>query len=251
MAREHPRELRGEAAAASGGAPPVDRWAQEPGEAKRWTGSLALVLGLHALPLLIAAYWLAPPLITPAAEPAILIDMAPLAAPPEPPSEQPPGPRQMQADRPVPQESREVVETPPVRNAAVTLPALLPEPPRPVAETPARETTAPPSRPAPPAPRLSNAAPTWQGLVLGRLNQFKRYPREAQNRRQQGVPYIRFVLDRQGRVISSALERSSGYASLDQEAAALPRRAQPFPPPPDDVPGATVELVVPVEFFLR
>ena len=87
--------------------------------------------------------------------------------------------------------------------------------------------------------------------MLGRLNQFKRYPREAQDRRQQGIPYIRFVMDRDGRVVSTMLERGSGYPALDREAVALPKRAQPLPKPPAEVTGSSLELVVPVEFFLR
>ena len=75
--------------------------------------------------------------------------------------------------------------------------------------------------------------------------------REATFRRQQGVPYIRFVMDREGKVLSVRLERSSGYRPLDDEAVALPKRAQPLPKPPEDVKGETVELVVPVEFFMR
>lgn len=230
---------------------PPELIGQDRGERRRWAGAFALVLGLHAVPAMVAAYWLGPiPAYTPA-EPAVLIDMAPLAAPPEPPSEQPPGPQQVKAETPVPREAREVVKTPDVPNAAVAIPVTPPEPPREVARTPAQETTAPPSRPAPPAQRASSGLPTWQGLVLGRLNQFKRYPGEAQARRQQGVPWIRFVMDRDGKVLSVRLERASGYASLDREALALPRRAQPLPKPPDDVTGDSVELVVPVEFFLR
>jgi protein TonB len=230
---------------------PPGELAAEPGERSRWSRALLIVVSLHALPVLVAAWWLAPPILSPPAEPAILVDMAPPAAPPVPPSEQPPGPEQVKAERPVPEDVREVVKTPVVPNAAVAIPVRPPEPPREIAREVAPETTAPASRPLPPAPVASNATPTWQGLVLGRLNQFKRYPREAQARRQQGVPYIRFVMDREGRVLSSTLERSSGYATLDRDAVALPRRAQPLPKPPPEVTGATVELVVPVEFFLR
>lgn len=116
---------------------------------------------------------------------------------------------------------------------------------------PVLSTPAPPARPSPPAPAPSNAAPTWQGLVLGQLEKFKRYPYGAQSRRQQGMPYIRFAMDRNGKVLSSRLERSSGHPDLDAEAVALPRRAQPFPKPPPEVAGDTIELVAPVEFFIR
>lgn len=73
----------------------------------------------------------------------------------------------------------------------------------------------------------------------------------AMARHEQGVPWIRFVIDRQGRVLSASLERSSGVPDLDREALALPKRAQPLPKPPEDRPGETLELVVPVEFFIR
>nr|WP_255696916.1 TonB family protein [Sandaracinobacteroides sayramensis] len=175
--------------------------------------------------------------------------MAPPAAPPEPPTERPQGPRQVKADPPRPKAVEEPVRTPPVANAAVALPTPPAEPTREEADEPVAETSAPASRPAAATP--SSHAPSWQAQVLGQLNRVKRYPSTAQARRQQGVPYVRFVMDREGRVLSSRLERSSGFRALDDEAVALPGRAQPLPGPPESVPGHTLELVVPVEFFLR
>ncbi|MCG2840678.1 TonB family protein [Sandaracinobacter sp. RS1-74] len=222
----------------------------DPRERQRWLASLGIVLGLHAIPALVAAYWLGPATSRPAPEPAIFIDMAPPAAPPVPPTERPPGPKQVKADTAKPVVQRETIKTPPVPNPAVAVPARPPELPV-EARTPAQETTAPPARPAPPAPMSSSGVPNWQGLVLGALDKVKRYPASAQLRRQQGVPWIRFVMDRAGRVQSSRLERSSGFAALDNEAVNLPRRAQPLPKPPADVTGETIELVVPVEFFIK
>ena len=63
--------------------------------------------------------------------------------------------------------------------------------------------------------------------------------------------YVRFVMDRVGKVLDYAIERSRGYALLDQEVVALIQRASPLPPPPEEVQGERLELVVPVEFFLR
>lgn len=222
----------------------------DPREVRRWAIALAVVVGVHAVPALVAAYWLGPTISTPAPEPAIVIDMMPLAAPPAPPTERPPGPKQDKADLSKPVVQREMVKTPQALTPAVALPVQPPEP-KMEAKAPAAETTAPPARPAPPAPTLSSGVPTWQGLVLGALNKVKRYPSSAQSRRQQGVPYIRFVIDRNGRVLSSRLERSSGSAALDSEAVNLPRRAQPLPKPPVDIVGDTIEFVVPVEFFIR
>jgi len=40
-----------------------------------------------------------------------------------------------------------------------------------------------------------------------------------------------------------------GVPDLDRDALALPRHAPPLPKPPEDRPGDTLELVVPIEFF--
>ena len=74
----------------------------------------------------------------------------------------------------------------------------------------------------------------------------------SQSRREQGVTQVFFVLDRQGRVIESRVVRSSGAAALDEEALALLRRAEPFPPPPkEDFRGERVDLTVPIRFNLN
>lgn len=143
------------------------------------------------------------------------------------------------------------IELPPPPIAIHTVPASAPQPrvdPAPMEV----ETAAPTTQHTPPAPQAAGNAPdTWEGRVLARLASHRRYPRLAMNRRQQGVPYIRFVMDRDGEVLSSRLERSTGFPDLDREAVALPKRAAPLPKPPNDKPGDTLELVVPVEFFLR
>lgn len=188
----------------------------------------------------------------PAARPTLsVINVARPAAPPEPPSEIPPGPEQVEKQEPLPRPERPKIEPPEIQlpsDSPMTLqvpePVLDPGPP-------VDKTLAPETKPAPPAPQASNARPTWEGAVLAALHKAKRYPREASFRRQQGVPYIRFVMNRVGKVLSSRLERSSGFRALDDEAVALPKRASPLPKPPEGVMGDTIELVVPVEFFMK
>jgi protein TonB len=180
-----------------------------------------------------------------------VFDVAPPAAPPEPQSEVPPGPEQVQKEKQQPEPDQPKIELPEIQ---IPSDHLLPLPPaKPVIDPgpPVEQTTAPEARPLPPAPPQSNAKPTWEGLVLGALNKVKRYPREAMFRRQQGVPYIRFVMNRAGKVLSVSLAQSSGFSALDNEALSLPKRAQPLPKPPEEVKGDPIELVVPVEFFMR
>lgn len=102
----------------------------------------------------------------------------------------------------------------------------------------------------PPALGTPGGQSNWAGLVLGRLQQFKRYPAEARQRREEGVCHVRVTIDRQGRVRDASLIRSSGHPRLDRESLALARRADPLPPPPPEVEGETISLTVPVEFFL-
>lgn len=180
-----------------------------------------------------------------------VFNVAPPAAPPEPTREAPPGPEKIQKEMAKPDPLQTRIEPPKVEVPSANILPVVTAGPTPDPGPPVKETTAPESRPAPPAPQVSTGKPTWEGLVLGALNKVKRYPRDAHFARQQGVPYIRFVMNRAGKILSSRLERSSGYRSLDQEALSLPRRAQPLPKPPEDVKGDTIELVVPVEFFMR
>lgn len=188
----------------------------------------------------------------PTSAPALAVfDVAPPAAPPEPVREVKPGPKKERTDRQQPQIEAPMVKPPVVRlptvstvASAITKPVADPSPPK-------KETTAPEAKPVPPAPQSSSATPTWQLQVLAALNKVRRYPSGARVRRQQGVPYVRFVMDRNGQVLSSRLERSSGFRFLDTEATSLPKRAQPLPKPPEEVKGDTIELVVPIEFFMR
>jgi periplasmic protein TonB len=110
---------------------------------------------------------------------------------------------------------------------------------------------APPAARAAPPPPASTGSDSWEGRVLAALNKRRRYPPAARARRQQGVPWIRFMIDRQGKVLSAQLERSSGVQALDMEAKALPKRSQPLPAPPAERAGETIELVVPIEFYLE
>ena len=83
------------------------------------------------------------------------------------------------------------------------------------------------------------------------LERHKQYPRSARLRRQQGVAMLYFVINREGRVLNYRVQQSSGYTALDEEVADMVERAQPLPPIPDSMDENRLELVVPVQFFLR
>jgi len=95
----------------------------------------------------------------------------------------------------------------------------------------------------------SEAKITWQSLLQAHLERRKRYPRRAQMLGQQGVPWVSFSVDRQGKVLNVELYRGSGYEALDKEVVALVYRAEPLPLPPDEVMGELLTMAVPVAFF--
>lgn len=210
---------------------------------------------------------------------AIAIDLAPEPSQiPAPPLAKPPGPPPL-AELEPPVKPPEIMAPPsPAPLPPVAAPKKIkPEPVRhkhpvspPVVKAisppvPAQSTadTAPPASNAPPStlsasaakgtPSQRNASQTpasWQGAVLARLEQVKRYPAEAQSEHQEGTAMLRFSMDRTGHVLSAMLVHKTGSALLDEETLALVRRAEPLPAPPESIKGAVLTLTVPIEFFM-
>src|SRR5262245_16106806 len=245
--------------------------AEDLADLRRWAICGAIIVLAHGAIAAGTINW--PDEIEPA-EPAaaIVVEFAPVpVAPPMPETNIAPGPEQVMSEaspeRPVeqveekqkPQEkvaARPVEEPPPEIKPAPNPDVALEPPHQEVTPsqpqqplTPAPTTSAPQALPAQTAavpatpmqgrltPRTSNAVPTWKTEILALLERNKRYPEAAQSRHQQGTAQVFFSLDRQGHVIDSRVVRSPGASSLDEEALALLRRAQPFPPPPRNCPG--------------
>ena len=87
--------------------------------------------------------------------------------------------------------------------------------------------------------------------MAARLERFKRYPAEAQSRGEQGVAQLTFSVDRSDAVHHARIIRSSGSNSLDAATLALVDRAAPLPPPPPEVSGAQITIVVPIRYSMR
>jgi len=85
--------------------------------------------------------------------------------------------------------------------------------------------------------------------VIDQLARFKRFPPEAARNQEQGYVGIRFTMDRKGRILTSKVESSSGYRSLDAAALDMLQRAQPLPPPPPDIKGEIIELAMTIQFL--
>jgi len=230
----------------------------------RWGLSLTLVFCVHGV-LLVAGSWMAParPTLVGGNMQAVMVELAPLpAAPPTPPSG-------------LPQQARPKPAPKPHEPEPGPLPDLKPDVEAPYRE--AREDAAERSiqaqaaiaqtitLPAVDAPHdddhainqtisgqaRQQAVANWQRLLLGHLQRYRRYPRHAQRLRQQGVAHVRFSVDRQGRVSNPHIGHSSGHPVLDEETLATLQRASPVPPPPPEIHGDPVEVMIPVRFVIR
>jgi len=238
------------------------------GDTRRLSGAAIVSLAVHGG--VGAALFLGLADATPAAPPpaAMVVELAAMpSAPPVPPTEAPPQPEQVEA-QPKPVVNK--IKLPPIPKlafnipAAVTVPAKeLADPNRKQAEKPAEETTraaAPYAerKDKPAAPQMgapsstpSNAEMDWNAKVQAAIKRKLRYPASAQNAGQQGTPYVRLTIDRQGRVLGVTMRRPTGIALIDEEAVAVARRAGPYPKPPADVKGDPIMILLPVEFVIR
>lgn len=209
----------------------------------------ACIAGLLAFALLFT-WQVVRPAISPPSRP-LMVEFRPLAAPPDPVRELPPGPVQVEKQDDKPKPDRNIPPPPIVLSQTAFSP---PAPPRPLdivdAGPPVPQTTAPKSIPAPSAERLSSETRAdWEALVLAHLERFRRYPPRARAARQQGIAYVRFTMDRSGAVLASSVVRKSGFFTLDQAALDTLRRAQPLPAIPAGLPNI-MELTVPIQFEL-
>ncbi|MGI4837138.1 MAG: energy transducer TonB [Janthinobacterium lividum] len=236
----------------------------------RYGGSLAVVLGIHALAIVIALKWPAPkPIELPPQ--AMMVEIAPLPEPAPPPPPKvitPPTPPEPVEEVPLPKVAEApkpeiAIPKPPPKpkpkpKPQPPKPEKKPEPPKeqPPAEktvdtAPAKESAPKAEKSEPPMPSNSNALPSWQGDLLRHLAKFKKYPEDARRRGTQGVVKLRFTVDAEGKVLSYAIAGESGSASLDRATLDMIRRAQPLPVPPKELlNNGSLEVVAPFVYSL-
>lgn len=210
-------------------------------------GTAAVLLGFVAIGFLNVARI---PAMIVAPQPLTVVSLERLEAPAESVRELPDGPKQIQRVA-SPQKSQD--KPPNTDRPMLPVPGQSARQPsdQAAAAAPFTETTAPKSVLAPPANRAAtNVQASWQTLLLAHLEKYRRYPAAARARGQEGVAQVTFRMNRQGRLLSSRVSRSSGSAILDRAAIDTLRRAQPLLAIPENMP-AEIELTVDVEFFTR
>ncbi len=224
-----------------------------------WSTGLTLALGLHAA----GAYTLLGRWHSTSEELAsglpIMLELAPAPiAPAVTPTETPPGPQQAEAQaEPAPVTPVEMTDLPTAREAKLPI-APPPKPDeKPKEKRPPQKRTSHASAPSPaerhastaaaPAPgaseRASEALANWRSLLYARIDRFKRAPGS-----ERGIVQLAFSVDRNGGVHHARITQSSGSSVLDRETLDLIARAQPLPPPPAEIAGAQIAVVVPIRY---
>lgn len=228
--------------------------------------TVLIALALHAG---IAIWLVLPAPLPPSPPPPLRVNLQSIVAdntmntaiaPPEPPSEPVSEPIAEAAPTPQP-EPQPVVQEAAVKPRSVVKPAPVPQLSTP---HPINNISEPEQRPEPlqkmvqPPPVASSVAPLdavatarYEQLLVAWLEKHKKYPRTAKRLGIEGEGMLRILIDRAGRTQQITLEQRTGNRLLDKAALEMARRADPFPPIPENDPRRELEFIVPVEFALH
>ncbi|MCR5454538.1 MAG: energy transducer TonB [Bacteroidales bacterium] len=77
-----------------------------------------------------------------------------------------------------------------------------------------------------------------------------RYPEEAKQANEQGVAYVKFIVDKTGKVTEPTIVRGTGCESLDEEAIRVVNTIPDFTPGRQRGQNVAVSLVMPIKFAL-
>jgi protein TonB len=247
-------------------------------EWRRWFLAALVVAGAHAALLAVHLWWPASTAVPGADAPPLLIDFAPEAAAPESKADLAPDKEESVESQAAPQkqavqrvEDQPIIDVPPIQTPEPEI--VIPPKQEVVKEQPEEEKPKPPvptenehpqAQSAPVTtsnPNLPNRAeravapnpgstvaprvlPSYRDLVAAHLQRFKRAPKGGGN----GTAMVSFTLDRNGRVTSQSISRSSGSSTLDDAALAMISRANPMPRFPAAMPQESVSFTVPIRY---
>jgi periplasmic protein TonB len=243
-------------------------------EIRRYGAAAIAIALLHAALITAALFWYHRPESAGATIPAILVDLPPAPAAPQIQTEDyKPGPVMQEAEAPPPDAPQtEMIEqlppTPLQEKPVVAAPPKVEPKPQPAPAKPqpvkdvkkpikkrlAEESTASKAdRIAPVTPAVASgasaasAAASYRGILVAHLQRFKQFPSGAPSN-EQGLVQVGFTVTRNGRVTSSRVVRSSGFASIDRAALEMLQRAQPLPSFPPEMRQASDSFTAPVNF---
>tara|TARA_R110000868_G_scaffold144864_1_gene364339 strand:- start:1191 stop:1883 length:693 start_codon:yes stop_codon:yes gene_type:complete len=206
---------------------------------KRWSWSFFIILALHAGVALYVLNEAVEKFSPEAPPPAMLIDMTPT----------PPAPTTPDVSEP----EVKPKELPVVEKAAVVLKKVKAEPEKPKPKK-VKPVEVPKAKVEPAAPQLAQspveATPAmvanYRSVLMQHLAKYKKLPRRVGSQRADYELVVRFKLQRDGKLLSAEVIRSSGKDNFDRAAIETFKRADPFPSFPATMPQAAQTIDMPV-----
>ncbi|MBU2568141.1 MAG: energy transducer TonB [Elusimicrobia bacterium] len=91
----------------------------------------------------------------------------------------------------------------------------------------------------------------FQDIVKQKIEEKKEYPAEARGQGIEGIVYLRFTILSDGQTDKIKIIKSSGYKILDQSAVNTVRKANLFPPLPEELNIPCVQIQVNLVYTLK
>ena len=101
------------------------------------------------------------------------------------------------------------------------------------------------------APVAEEVLKQYRLAILKQAGRVSSYPKDALELGIEGRAVVRLSIDAEGRITSSKVDPSSGYAVLDSEALHMVRKAHPLASLPEALRGRAFEVAVPVVFQIK
>ncbi len=129
---------------------------------------------------------------------------------------------------------------------------IIPEPVKKVTQVPKRDFISQPKKETQPNNFvIKKKMESYSTTITKAISKQKRYPRIAQMRGWQGEIIAILEIDGQGNLITSKIDKTSGFKILDKEVIAMIKRASPLPAPPLELQSKVLTINVPISFKLQ
>jgi protein TonB len=96
-----------------------------------------------------------------------------------------------------------------------------------------------------------NTEASYKATISALLKKYKKYPKRALSRRQEGTVTVLFTIQKDGSLLSYKIKNSSGHKLLDKAVEKMLKKAVPLPPFPNNMKQESITLVLPVDFYIR
>lgn len=95
------------------------------------------------------------------------------------------------------------------------------------------------------------ARTNYENILASWIEKYKKYPKKALRRRQQGLGLLYVKINKSGEVLSYKLNTSTKSTFLDEEIIRMVKKASPLPVIPDDLKISQYEFIIPIEFKIK